>query len=70
MLYLELTLSLVEKGFLANDWIEAISSLTGGEGGGSRTSAQASGTNIDRVSEILEKANKSHLIFIINSNDG
>lgn len=51
--------SLVEKGLLASDWIKAISSLIGGKGGGSKTAAQASGTNIDRVADVLEKA-KEH----------
>jgi alanyl-tRNA synthetase len=47
---------LVEKGLLASDWVKAISPLIGGKGGGSKSSAQASGTNINQVSGVLEKA--------------
>lgn len=48
--------SLVERGFMANDWIKAVATVMGGKGGGSKTSAQASGTSTDKVAEVLQLA--------------
>lgn len=48
--------SAVEKGLKANEWINHISQLMGGKGGGKPESAQASGSNYDKVDEILELA--------------
>lgn len=41
---------------MANEWIKSVSALMGGKGGGSKTAAQASGTNTDKVLEVLQKA--------------
>lgn len=48
----------IEKGLKANEWIQEISSLMGGKGGGKQESAQASGGNIDKVDEIISLAKK------------
>ncbi|KAL6255829.1 hypothetical protein P5V15_013072 [Pogonomyrmex californicus] len=50
--------SAVSKGLKANEWIQAIAGLMQGKGGGKPESAQASGTDITRVNEILSKANE------------
>ncbi|XP_058452622.1 alanine--tRNA ligase, cytoplasmic [Malaya genurostris] len=50
--------SAVEKGLKANEWISHIAPSLGGKGGGKPESAQASGTNYDKVDEILELARK------------
>lgn len=54
MIYLQ---SAVSKGLKANEWIQAIASLMQGKGGGKPESAQASGTNIACLNEIVSKAN-------------
>ncbi|XP_044743601.1 alanine--tRNA ligase, cytoplasmic [Chrysoperla carnea] len=46
----------VEKGLKANEWIQQISPLMGGKGGGKPESAQASGTNIGALNEVIELA--------------
>lgn len=48
----------IEKGLKANEWIQQLSGVMGGKGGGKAESAQASGTNYDRVDEVLELAKK------------
>ncbi|XP_037712414.1 alanine--tRNA ligase, cytoplasmic [Drosophila subpulchrella] len=50
--------SAVEKGLKANEWVQHVSATLGGKGGGKPESAQASGTNYERVDEILELASK------------
>ncbi|XP_018345556.1 PREDICTED: alanine--tRNA ligase, cytoplasmic isoform X2 [Trachymyrmex septentrionalis] len=50
--------SAVSKGLKANEWIQAITSLMQGKGGGKSESAQASGSNIVRLNEIVSKANE------------
>lgn len=42
----------------ANEWIQAITSLMQGKGGGKSESAQASGSNIVCLNEIVSKANE------------
>lgn len=46
----------VEKGLKANEWIGAVSSLINGKGGGKAESAQASGSNISSLNEVIELA--------------
>lgn len=46
----------VEKGLKGNEWIQSISSKIGGKGGGKAESAQASGNNVDSLSEVLKIA--------------
>jgi alanyl-tRNA synthetase len=48
----------IDKGLKANEWIQQLSSLINGKGGGKPESAQASGTNYDKVDEVLELATK------------
>ena len=50
--------SAIAKGLKANEWIQQVSSLMGGKGGGKAESAQASGSNYDKADEILELAKK------------
>lgn len=50
--------SAISKGLKANEWIQAISCLMQGKGGGKPESAQASGTNITCLNEIVSQANK------------
>lgn len=50
--------SAIEKGLKANEWIQEVSGLMGGKGGGKAESAQASGPNIDKVEEVLALAKK------------
>ncbi|XP_063974984.1 alanine--tRNA ligase, cytoplasmic [Diachasmimorpha longicaudata] len=48
--------SAVDKGLKANEWIQAISPLMGGKGGGKAESAQASGGNVNALEEALKVA--------------
>lgn len=48
--------SAIEKGLKANEWVSHISQLMGGKGGGKPESAQASGTNYEKIDDILELA--------------
>ena len=48
----------IAKGLKANEWIQQLSSVLGGKGGGKPESAQASGTNYDKVDEVMELAKK------------
>ncbi|XP_001357433.2 alanine--tRNA ligase, cytoplasmic [Drosophila pseudoobscura] len=50
--------SAVEKGLKANEWVQHVSPTLGGKGGGKPESAQASGSNYDRVEEIIQLATK------------
>lgn len=50
--------SAIQKGLKANEWIQQLSGTIGGKGGGKPESAQASGTNYDKVDEVLELAKK------------
>ncbi|XP_072754968.1 alanine--tRNA ligase, cytoplasmic isoform X2 [Anoplolepis gracilipes] len=49
--------SAISKGLKANEWIQTIVSVMQGKGGGKPESAQASGTNITCLNEIVSKAN-------------
>lgn len=48
----------IDKGLKANEWIQQISSVIGGRGGGKPEAAQASGSNFEKVDEVLELAKK------------
>lgn len=48
----------IAKGLKANEWIQQLSAVIGGKGGGKPESAQASGGNYERVDEVLELAKK------------
>jgi len=50
--------SAVEKGLKANEWVQHVSATLGGKGGGKPESAQASGTNYEKVDEIVLLASK------------
>ena len=44
------------NGLTASDWVKCVAPVIGGKGGGSKTSAQASGVNTDKLSEAVEAA--------------
>ena len=44
------------NGLTASEWVKSVAALIGGKGGGSKTSAQASGTNVEKLSEAVEAA--------------
>lgn len=48
----------IEKGLKANEWVQHVSGTMGGKGGGKAESAQASGTNYDKVDDVLALAKK------------
>ncbi|XP_055352983.1 alanine--tRNA ligase, cytoplasmic-like [Paramacrobiotus metropolitanus] len=48
----------VAKGLKANEWVQQISSLIGGKGGGKELSAQATGSNVKALNQAMEMAKK------------
>lgn len=46
---------LAEKGYNAGNIIKAIAPIVGGKGGGKKTMAQAGGTEVDKLTQALEK---------------
>ncbi|XP_011300406.1 alanine--tRNA ligase, cytoplasmic [Fopius arisanus] len=46
----------IQKGLTANEWIQAISPMMGGKGGGKAESAQASGSNVAVLEEAIKVA--------------
>lgn len=48
----------IDKGLKANEWIQQVSSVIGGKGGGKPESAQASGSNYEKADEVIELAKK------------
>lgn len=48
----------MSKGLKANEWIQAIVPMMQGKGGGKPESAQATGSNIACLNEIISKANE------------
>lgn len=48
----------IDKGLKANEWIQQLSGVIGGKGGGKPESAQASGTNYEKADEVLQLAKK------------
>lgn len=46
----------IEKGLKANEWVSHVAQVMGGKGGGKAESAQASGTNWERVADVVELA--------------
>lgn len=45
-----------EKGLKANEWVQQVSDLMDGKGGGKDTSAQATGKNLSCLPEVLRLA--------------
>ena len=45
--------SLVAKGLKADEWMKAVSDVTGGKGGGNNSGAQASSPNINKLQEAM-----------------
>ena len=50
--------ALVQRGLKADEWLKPVSDILGGKSGGKEMSAQASGPNVERVSEAVEAAKK------------
>lgn len=48
----------IDKGLKANEWVQEVSALMGGKGGGKAESAQASGGNYQVVDEVIALAKK------------
>ncbi|XP_067621830.1 alanine--tRNA ligase, cytoplasmic [Eurosta solidaginis] len=48
--------SAVDKGLKANEWVQQLSEVIGGKGGGKAESAQASGPNYEKVDDIIRLA--------------
>lgn len=48
--------SAVDKGLKANEWVQQLCEIIGGKGGGKPESAQASGTNYEKVDEVIRVA--------------
>jgi len=48
--------SKIEKGLKANEWVQHVSTVMNGKGGGKPESAQASGSNYDKLNEVLKLA--------------
>ncbi|OTF70272.1 alanine-tRNA ligase, cytoplasmic-like protein [Euroglyphus maynei] len=47
-----------EKGLAANEWVQNITTLIQGKGGGKQESAQATGTNIEALEEAIRLSNE------------
>ena len=43
--------AVVTKGLRADDWVQAVIAVIGGKGGGTATNAQASGPNMEKLTE-------------------
>ena len=50
--------SAIEKGLKADEWVQELSELINGKGGGKPDSARTSGPNYDTVDKVLEMAKK------------
>ncbi|GIY43516.1 alanine--tRNA ligase, cytoplasmic [Caerostris darwini] len=50
--------AVTSKGLKANEWVQQVSQVIGGKGGGKPESAQATGTNANAVSEAINLAKK------------
>ncbi|GIY89529.1 hypothetical protein CDAR_71571, partial [Caerostris darwini] len=50
--------AVTSKGLKANEWVQQVSEVIGGKGGGKPESAQATGTNANAVSEAMNLAKK------------
>ncbi|XP_036325535.1 alanine--tRNA ligase, cytoplasmic [Rhagoletis pomonella] len=48
--------SAVDKGLKANEWVQQLSEIIGGKGGGKAESAQASGSRYENVDEVIRTA--------------
>lgn len=47
---------LVSKGLQADQWVQKVIEVVGGKGGGTATTAQASGPNLDQLPQALSVA--------------
>ena len=47
-----------DKGFKANEWVQQVSGVINGKGGGKELNAQAVGSNVGKVEEAVELARK------------
>ena len=47
-----------DRGLLANEWVQNISEVMGGKGGGSKGSARCTGVNVDALTEAISMAEK------------
>ncbi|XP_022907416.1 alanine--tRNA ligase, cytoplasmic [Onthophagus taurus] len=54
-----------EKGLKANEWIQQVSVLMNGKGGGKADSAQASGTNVAAIEQVLIVAKQYAETFLV-----
>lgn len=48
----------LQRGLKANEWVAEVSKIMGGKGGGKPESAQASGSNFEKVDEVVALATK------------
>lgn len=48
--------TVTSKGLKANEWVQHVSQVLGGKGGGKPESAQATGTNANAVNEAINLA--------------
>ena len=46
----------MSKGLQADQWVQTVIEVTGGKGGGTATTAQASGPNVDQLPQALAAA--------------
>ena len=47
---------MASNGLTASEWVKVVAPVIGGKGGGNNTSAQASGTTTDKLTEAIEVA--------------
>ena len=47
---------MADNGLTASDWVKSVAPIIGGKGGGSKTAAQASGVNVEKLTEAIEAA--------------
>ncbi|KER21252.1 hypothetical protein T265_10380 [Opisthorchis viverrini] len=50
--------NLIDRGLKANEWVASVSSLIDGKGGGKESSAQAVGSRVDCLDEVVRLANQ------------
>ena len=46
----------MSRGLQADQWVQAVIEVTGGKGGGTATTAQASGPNLDQLPQAMAAA--------------
>ncbi|KAF8567634.1 hypothetical protein P879_06804, partial [Paragonimus westermani] len=50
--------SLTVRGLKANEWVASVSSVMNGKGGGKDSSAQATGTRVEALDDVVRLANQ------------